>query len=471
VYDRRGALSTRVTGGMPPGPVPPAPLAAQRGLLARARAVAAPAAGARAQPWDPLLLAVALYILTSVGRIQQVFTFLTPLRPTLLAGVLSIGLFVFSKDRRRSLARLRHPITTTALAMFALVAVSVPLSIGPGISLKFLLNDFAKTIVLFLVVAGSVRSYADIRRLGFVFLLSATIYSTVLLVRTGGVGTARLGEEYTYDANDIALLIAMAIPFAFFGVVNDRRLAARLFGVYALLVNAVAFIKTGSRGGFLAAIVLFAFYALLNRGVRKSVRFSVVGLVVIVLAFAGPSWYWEQMHTLTDPGQDYNVSSETGRIQVWKRGIGYMMSNPVTGVGAACFQRAEGTLSDVGRQLAAEGKGWKWSAAHNSFLQAGAELGLPGLIVFVVLLYHVFRTFFTLSRRASRGRGRAAREASGLAFAGASAMVAFAVAGFFLSQAYSGMLFTIAGFAVAMAKLARAEQQARLAPAVEVPRP
>jgi O-antigen ligase len=397
-----------------------------------------------------------VYVLTSVGRVQQLFPVLAPLRPTLIAGVLCVILFVMGKDRRRSLAQLRHPITTCALVLLALVALSVPFSIYPRLSLTFLYDDFAKTIVLFVVVAGSVRSLMDVRRLSFVFLLSATIYSAVMIVQTGGVGEERLAEAYTYDANDIALLIVTTLPFAFFGIVSARRLPARLFAVFALLVNAVVFVKTGSRGGFLAGCVLLVFFALLNRATSRGARLLIVGTVVGLMAIVGPAWYWSQMRTISDPGQDYNTTSLTGRKAVWTRGIRYMLSRPVTGVGASCFPTAEGKLSGFGQQFAAEGRGWKWSTAHNSFIQAGAELGVPGLITFSLLLYQVFRTFFRVSRRTLPRRGRGGREVAGLAFAGASAVVGFVAAGFFLSQAYSSILFTLAGLALGLEKVTRA---------------
>jgi len=404
-------------------------------------------------PWDPLLGAVSLYILTSVGRIQQLFPALEPLRPTLIAGILCIVLFLLSSDRRRSVGRLGHPITWCALTLLALVALSVPFGIYPRLSLTFLYDDFAKTVVLFLVVAGSVRSYADVRRLSFVFLLSATIYCTVLIVRTGGVGAERMTRGYSYDPNDIALFVVSTLPFALFGVASARRLPARLLGIYTLVASTLVLVKTGSRGGFLAAFVVLVFFGLLNRAVSRRARIALVGTVVGLGAVLGTGWYWQQMRTIRDPSQDYNMSSPTGRVEIWKRGIGYMLSRPLTGVGAACFESAEGKLAAISEEFAAQGRGWKWSTAHNSFVLAGAELGVPGLVVFTVLLYQVLRTFLRASGRAHRRQEQPTREVGGLAFAGAASLVGFAVAGFFLSQTYSAILYTLAGLAVGLAKV------------------
>jgi len=229
----------------------------------------------------------------------------------------------------------------------------------------------------------------------------------------------------------------------------------RLLAVYALLVNAVVFVKSGSRGGFLAGCVLLAFFTLMNRATSKRARLAIVGTVVGLMAIVGPAWYWTQMRTVTELGQDYNTTSLTGRKAVWGRGVGYMVSHPFTGVGAACFSTAGGRLSGIAEQLAAQGKGWKWSVAHNSYLEAGAELGFPGLITFPLMLFFMFRAYFRVSRRADLGRDQAGREVAGLAFAGASAVLGFAVAGLFLSQEYSAIVFTLAGLAVGLAKVTR----------------
>jgi len=82
------------------------------------------------------------------------------------------------------------------------------------------------------------------------------------------------------------------------------------------------------------------------------------------------------MHTIIKPEEDYNRTAEEGRVKIWKRGIGYMMLHPVFGVGAANFPVAEGTISPLAGRTEV-GLGVKWGAAHDSFVQIGAELGIP----------------------------------------------------------------------------------------------
>jgi O-antigen ligase len=190
----------------------------------------------------------------------------------------------------------------------------------------------------------------------------------------------------------------------------------------------------------------------------------------LLLVTAGTT-YWTSMNTILHPTSDYNWvgNAEGGRMDVWRRGIGYMVHHPVTGVGLGAFPVAEGTLSPLASQQA-WGVGVKWSAAHNSFVQAGAELGVFGLVAFVGLL----ASAFLLARRtAALGLAAGDGTVAALGDALSASFVGYAVAGFFLSQAYAAYLFAMVGIllglgrAVAVARAsaaAVAERMARYAP-------
>jgi O-antigen ligase len=124
----------------------------------------------------------------------------------------------------------------------------------------------------------------------------------------------------------------------------------------------------------------------------------------------------------------------------------------VTGVGLGAFPVAEGTLSPLA-QRQAWGEGVKWSVAHNSFVQVGAELGVAGLLVFVALL---ITSFVTAMRSAGLARTTSDVRAESLARALAVSLVGYAVAGFFLSQAYAAFLFVLVGLILGLARVLKA---------------
>jgi O-antigen ligase len=175
-----------------------------------------------------------------------------------------------------------------------------------------------------------------------------------------------------------------------------------------------------------------------------------VAVVVLVLAGAASDQYWRQMGTILSDA-DYNQTSESGRLQIWQRGIGYMFQHPILGVGANNFGMAEGTLSPMAERQQF-GAGVRWNAAHNSLVQVGAELGLPGLALFIAIIATAFAALARPRRRP--GVERDVQEPSPeLRQALTASLIGFVVGAFFLSLAYSEMLFTLVAMAVSLTKV------------------
>ena len=178
------------------------------------------AAGARSTQarWDLLLVCVAGYILMAVGRIHQLFPVLEVLRPAALFGFSAVVLFLLDGRRSRQVQRLWTPTTASLLALLSWVVLSIPTSIYRGNSYALLTDNFIKTVVMYVVIAGSVRGSRDIERLASVYYVSAVIYAGVVLTRFDlSSGNAwRLGKLYYYDANDFATFAVSAMPIGLY---------------------------------------------------------------------------------------------------------------------------------------------------------------------------------------------------------------------------------------------------------------
>src|SRR2546427_7913397 len=61
--------------------------------------------------WDLLLVCVAVYIATTVGRVHQLFPLLLPLKPAFAAALLAVGLYLLQQSGQRRIHRLRSPTT------------------------------------------------------------------------------------------------------------------------------------------------------------------------------------------------------------------------------------------------------------------------------------------------------------------------------------------------------------------------
>lgn len=428
----------------------------------------APASGAvtKYKP-DALMYALAAMTWLYVWRIQDMIPGLGAIKPSILVLIPVLVLFAQTRHPLRRLNRLRSPLTTTALVFFATVVASVPFALWPGKALGVVTGDMIPNLLLGGVVAAAVRDNRDVMWFVRVNLLGAALFAAYVFVNFEPDATGRLSDLLYYDANDFALLMVCSIPCAVLLFRAGLRSWERIAALVALAMIVLGIVQSGSRGGFLGFVAVMGY--LLVRfdaiPVRQRVLSVVLG-VVALLAVAGDR-YWELMGTLLTPSQDYNWAGQEqghGRFAIWKRGIGYMIRRPLTGVGARNFPQAEGTMTVESARAMAIGKGWKWSVAHNSFVEAGAELGIVGLIAFVLLFVHAFRLVKRLRPRL-RGSTRSPPLTAMLAQTLAASLVGFIVCGFFVSAEYFSFLYFLLGLAAGMYKLVQYGSAAAAAPA------
>ena len=406
--------------------------------------------------WDLLLACLAGYILTAVGRLHQLFDFLNPLHLTLLsAGLATVAYMISVGPARRLRPVLRLRITRFLLALTLWVALSIVGALWPGGAFQLFTDQFLKVVLMFLVLVGAVRGFRDVERLTFVYLISVGIYAAVVLARFNVGGDRwRLAGLYYYDANEFGTLAVMCLPLAVYFLVQPSPLWRRLVSAATAVVLVIGFIWTGSRGGFLAVLAVGAFLLLRFTAIRARWRILTTSLLALLFAATATDNYWKGMKTLLQPKEDYNMTDDAGRMKVWKRGIGYMLQHPVFGVGGANFPTAEGTLSPLAAE-ALLGRPVKWSVAHNSFLQVGAELGIPGFIFFLGMFGSAFAALKRVRRTAAvRPPGARSPPAPQLAQALMAALIAYIVGGFFLALAYHELLYTLVALIAALQKVA-----------------
>lgn len=394
--------------------------------------------------WDPLRLAVGAVLFTHVWRLQDLEPAVDAAKPLLLATAAALGLALLTPGSVVLLRRRwRHPAVPMVLGILLLGALSVPGSLWPGASFGFLLHNLLAAVLVFLLLVATIRDDLDVGRYVAVQLAGALVYSVTILTRYDVGPGGRLGSLVYYDANDLGMLLDCILPFAIHFMWRARTLLGRLAGAAAVGVFIIGIVRTGSRGAFIGLVGVGIYTVWRGRHLPLRLRLGGVAVAVSLLMLFGSSQYWTMMRTLLDPSDDYNWvgQSEGGRMEIWRRGLGYMLTHPAFGVGLAAFPVAEGTISPLAERQEFS-NGVKWSAAHSSYVQIGAELGIGGLLLFLGILVVTFRRL-----TAPSGRG------SAYAHPLAAALIGYALAGAFLSQAYAPFLFSMLGIAVGAAQL------------------
>lgn len=441
------------------GPVGPAGAVAEPGLASTDDGPATPPVyeardvrPRRGLPWDGAMLAVCVYLLVAVGQINALVPIIRILRPGIMAAALSLLIVTIDTSRARSFQWLSDTTSRAVLLIVTWSVVTIPAALFPGVAAKAFMDGFSKVCALYVVLVLAVRGLPDVRRLSMTFAWGGVAYClyVVAMGRMTAAGDRVTGFSTSgYDPNDYAAYAVACVPFMLLLLGRRESPWRRVSAVGGLGVLMMGIVLSGSRGGFVALIA--AVLAMLWRfdALSRAWRFGGVALgAAVIVAFANDAW-WDRMATLLAPSKDYNATEDVGRTKTWLRGLGYFAQRPITGVGAENFSVAEGTLNPL---LAREryGIGVQRLAPHNSYLQMITELGLPGIVLFLTAI----TTSFVALRDGMRRLAPLDPMARPLGHALVASLVGMYVSAFFLSHAYSAMVYASFALAVGFRKAA-----------------
>lgn len=391
---------------------------------------------------NPAVYGIVSIILVYIGRIQELFPFLDNLHIGKFVVILGLLLLASVPKVSRNGISVFPPLVKILLLLIFFMIASIPFGVHPTYSFDSFL-DFSKTLVLLYILLKAVNTVKELALVfwGVALTLFVLGFKTVMLERVG-----RLAVSSTYDPNDLAFVMVSLLPIVYFLAKEEKTMAKRLFLYATLALSVMTVILTVSRGGFIGFLVISV--AILKKE-SVSIKKSIVPLAIIAGMFIwfAPQEYWDRMYTTFD-NSDYNYSNQTGggRMEVWKRGLTIMKENPVLGVGFNCFAVAEG--------LSHGGLG-KWSTAHNSFVQVGAELGVIGLFLFSKLIFESVRSIRVLREEVKNKNIISGCLPDSYMSAIEISFYGYLAAGFFLSQGYSTILYILVSLTAICQKIGK----------------
>ncbi|MBA3557840.1 MAG: O-antigen ligase family protein, partial [Gemmatimonadaceae bacterium] len=243
------------------------------------------------------------------------------------------------------------------------------------------------------------------------------------------------------------------VPFAIYLLRPGVSIVRRIFALAVLAAMVYVIVGGASRGGFIGLLAIGLYVLLRYRGIPMRIRISAIVGGFLMFALVADASYWDRMRSLLNPKADYNWAgnSKTGRMEVWERGVGYMIRNPLLGVGLRNFTRAEGH-SELSMELQEGGSGFKWSVAHSSWIEIGAELGIIGFVAFIALFVTAIRSMARVQRIGSPpGTGPPLELAQSQMLLGS--LLGFVICGSFLSAEHFAMPYILLGMVVGLLKL------------------
>lgn len=345
--------------------------------------------------------------------------------------------------------KFRLDFRTSLLWLFLLQGL-VSTLLGPNSAYSMIYwQEFAKTILISYLLTLLINSAADLRLILIVIALSLGFEAgkqgwAQLVLNPGAPNTNSI--PFLGDNNLVAVGMAMLLPLI--GALGSTSVGWRKRGFQFLSIGIFyRAISTYSRGGLLAVGAVGAMYFWRSpHKVRTVAAFALaVALVLPVL----PQAYWDRMATITAPA-DARDDSQQSRLHFWHVAVAMANDRPLIGVGHAGFPRAYNRYDWTDGQYKTN------RAVHSAWFGVLAELGYPGLLLFLTLMFTSLRACRRVRKSAQRGEipGPLGPYAIGLE----SALIAFIVGGSFVSFQYCEMLWHF--FALTMALEAVALKEA-----------
>lgn len=215
-------------------------------------------------------------------------------------------------------------------------------------------------LTVFYTTVGIRNSDSGQKRLNYVLILYGIF---VISAMVAGIKVSYL----MLNPNIAAGYLAALLP-ALSGVMFGESCYVRFFGFIIAGAGLVCLLFTGSIWGLISLLVAL----LLVLCVKKHNLKLLMILFIPVFMFA-----WHLVP----------VSSVVDRLNWWQAGLKALWKHIVLGLGPGVFSEAyRGFAADVSQHSL---------YAHNYFIQLGAEIGLPGLLLWLFVIISWFRWFLS----------------------------------------------------------------------------
>jgi hypothetical protein len=239
--------------------------------------------------------------------------------------------------------------------------------------------------------------------------------------KVGLFGTFTTGKRVRWrgtlgDPNELALAIGAILPFSLAFAAASRKFWVNVVTIVLLGASLVTVILTSSRGGQLVVLTVFGVYFVRRYGWKGLLVGALVAMPVLL--YGGRA------------GEEAD-SSELERIDLLYEGMDMIRAHPLIGVGVEQF------FENIPTAM----------TAHNSYVLACAELGFPGSVLWMMLVYTSIKIPWTVLSRPPAGLDARVRP---FALALLVSFLGILVGIFFLSFCYKAFLFIYFGLSGAL---------------------
>jgi putative inorganic carbon (hco3(-)) transporter len=353
---------------------------------------------------------VILFLVFDYARPQDALPFIGVLRP----GLVLTGLMLVTWLRSSKSGTVSCPQLSLMLAFLILLAVHVPFAVNHFWAFQttnefLLLLPFCVSVILFVDTPKRVISFMR-------WWVALALYVAIKAILHPAAGA---GSSFLADPNDVSLLLDMMLPFVLCMFIYEERRALKLTYLAISLVCLAAIVSTASRGGFLGLLAVMVVIWWVSP--RK-----ILALVVLIILGIGTYKFADQKYIdRISTIHETQEGTAKGRLDSWKAAWAMFKDHPL-GVGPGNFpiRFPEYQAKSFSHNM--------WGrAAHSLWFTLLAELGIPGALLYALLLRANWRSIRHLNALPAESSQRHLAQLLSIAFA--SSLAGFFGAGTFLS--------------------------------------
>ena len=331
------------------------------------------------------------------------------------------------------------------LAMTAIALATIPIAKDPGVAWDTFNDPYVKAVVIFIVMVNVVRTRK--RLMGMMWLsLGIGVYLGFAALQLYMNGKFSV-EQYRVavnvggmfgNPNEMAMHFVMMTPLVItLGIASKNKAMRWIYFTMAALFVAANMV-TFSRGGFLGLLACLAVLAWkLGRKYRLNVTIAsiVIGGIAIV---AAPGNYGLRMLSIFVPGLDA-VGSSDQRSVLLQRSLLVTARNP-WGIGIGNFPIV----------------GVHNLQTHNAFTQVSSELGILGLIAYLIFIISPFRKLSAIERTLFEKDEHSWFYYVSIGLQ--ASIIGYMVSSFFAAVAYGWFIYYLIAYAVAFRRIYSVEK-------------
>lgn len=304
----------------------------------------------------------------------------------LAAGLVSL---VTGKER----SRWRTPLTVSYLVFIAVSALSLFNTVDMRDSVRGLFK-LAEYFALMTVIAATVRSARDVRRVVACSALACAIVSVDALVQfaTGkdlirwyavieNIGLRRVTASFV-DANVFGIFLSALGPL----ILGAARYSSRGIQRWALstvgLLTLVASVLTYSRPTLLALFISMAVIAAVK---KDKLAIGLLSAMLVLSPFLAPASVREWARSVDYDWLRFMCNDD--RIAAYRNAMQMIKAHPVIGVGTNTFMKNYKLYKEFPEYRGVVTSDYMY--AHNNILHLAGENGVVGLAVFLWVLWGI----------------------------------------------------------------------------------